>query len=447
MTGIPLPTDVMLLLHTLEANGFEAWIVGGCVRDTLLQKTPKDWDITTNAAPEQVKACFANYPVLETGLRHGTVTVLVHKKPYEITTYRVDGTYLNHRKPSQVYYTTDLKEDLSRRDFTINAMAYHPEYGLVDYFNGQDDLQHRIIRCVGDAERRFEEDALRILRALRFCAVLGFSLDPITEQALLQKRSLLSWISPERKREELLQLLNGDFVFHILTNFSSVLNDVIPGLAELDGFDQHNPHHDSTILVHTAKAVTAAPKSTVIRLTMLLHDIGKPRCFSIDEQGIGHFYGHAHQSEQMANQILSALRFDHATLENVCTLIRYHDTPIEATPKSIRRWLNRLGKDCFFSLLQVKTADTLALAPAYHERVHAIRELKALANAVLEENSCFSIAQLSVNGSDLIRLGIPEGKQIGQILSCLLHAVIEEECPNEPKALLEYVTQHFLSET
>lgn len=444
MIKIPLPEDVLLILHILEKNGFEAWTVGGCVRDSLLGKTPKDWDITTNAIPEQVKICFQNYPILETGLKHGTVTILIQKKPYEITTYRIDGAYLNHRKPEQVYYTPNLKEDLSRRDFTINAMAYHPQNGLVDYFGGACDLSRQIIRCVGNPEKRFEEDALRILRALRFCAVLGFSFDRDTEHALIKKRELLRWVAPERKRNELLSLLCGDFTFDVITRFPSVLEELIPGFCEMDGFKQHNPHHIYSVLTHTAKAVSCAPKLPLIRLVMLLHDIGKPACFSIDQQGIGHFYGHAHKSETSAQNILSALKFDNTTKEEACLLIRYHDTPIEPSPKSVRRWLNRLGPKLFFSLIQVKTADTLALAPKYHNRTEVLVRLGRMAEEIIRENSCFSLRQLQISGNDLIALGIPQGKRIGQILSSLLDAVMEEKCRNDFDSLSDYTRTHFL---
>lgn len=432
------PQQVSAILEKLAKNGFEAYLVGGCVRDCLLGMDPIDWDLTTNARPEQVKKVFAAYPVLETGIRHGTVTVLLDHVPIEVTTYRSDIGYTDHRHPDAVRFTPDLREDLARRDFTVNALAWSPETGFIDYFNGINDLAQRCLRCVGEASVRFEEDALRILRALRFSSVLGFSISPDTSAAIHQKKELLSFVAAERVQKELSRCLCGKNIQEILLDYPDVLSLFIPQLSRMKGFEQHNPHHVYDILEHTAKAVSVIEPDPVLRLAMLFHDTGKPDCFSIDEDGVGHFYGHAQKSVQIAKKALQTLRFDRTTIENVLFLVKYHDTMLPTERKGIKRWLNRFGETKLRLLLPVKYADTLALAPEYHHRLSELHDFSEMLETLLQEQACFSVSQLAVNGNDLIQAGVTKGPQVGVALEFLLNAVIEEFVPNDREQLLKY---------
>ena len=431
-----LPAPVGQALLRLEQHGFEAYLVGGCIRDAMLGKTPHDWDIATNARPAQVRRAFADYPVLETGLAHGTVTVLLDHFPLEVTTYRIDGGYQDHRHPSQVQFTPSIRQDLARRDFTVNAMAWSPERGLVDPFSGERDLRAATLRCVGEPRARLEEDALRILRAIRFSSELGFSIEPATARAIHQTAPLLSHIAPERIRAEFFRFLGGAAPGGLLLEYRDVVSVFFPSLRAMDGFQQHNPHHCYSVLEHTAHALDAAVPTLAVRLAVFLHDTGKPDCFSLDENGIGHFYGHAAHSRRIAASLLRFLRCDHATRDTVLELVARHDTPIPPEPKALRRWMSRMGAERLRLLLQVQRADTLAMAPAYHSRAAGLDRTMALLDQLLEERACFRREDLAVTGRDLIRLGVPQGPEIGRILQLLLDAVIEERCPNEPEALL-----------
>ncbi len=430
-----IPPYALTALDRLTAAGYESWLVGGCVRDLLLGRTPGDYDICTAALPDETEAVFSGERLIETGLKHGTVTVILEGRPLEITTYRVDGGYTDARHPDRVTFTRSLREDAARRDFTVNAMAYHPGRGLWDGFGGQEDLNSRIIRCVGDPETRFREDGLRILRALRFASVLGFTLEPETEKAIRSTAHLLEKIAPERLSAELSKLLLGPGAGEILRAYPEVLGVLLPELPPMKGFDQRNIHHCYDLLGHTAAALDAAPADLTLRLTMLLHDIGKPDTFSIGEDGQGHFYGHAKRSVELADDILRRLRYPNRVRERVLTLIRYHDTPLAPEPKQVRRWLNRLGEETFLQLIEVHRADTLALAPAYRDRVRTLDETAALARSILAETPCLTLRDLAVDGHDLMALGL-RGPALGRALNALLDRVLEGTLENRRETLL-----------
>ena len=435
---VQIPKTVERLLEILERNGYQAYVVGGCVRDSLLGRIPKDWDVTTSARPEEVKRIFqdAGYPVLETGMRHGTVTVMAQGEPVEVTTFRVDGEYRDHRRPEQVCFTGNLKDDVSRRDFTINAMAYHPSRGLLDYFGGQRDCERGILRCVGNPDTRFGEDALRILRALRFSAVLGFPLEEETGKAALRQKEGLRDVAAERVSKELMKLLCGNNAAEVLRVYYPAVGVWIPEILPLVGREQRNPHHVYDIWEHTLHSLAHIPPVPALRLTMLLHDVAKPRCFCLDKNGVGHFYKHASLGKDMACSIMKRLRIDNATSSLVAALIEYHDIPIEPTEKNVRRWLARLSPAVFFPLVQVMQADCLAQAPGQEERIKQLNQLREIGERVVQEGQCLSRKELAVTGKDLQEIGIMPGIGMGQTLEWLLHEVIDGELPNERQALL-----------
>lgn len=434
-----LPAQVDAALTRLEAAGFEAYVVGGCVRDNLMGRVPKDYDITTSALPEQTASVFAGAQIIETGMKHGTVTVLLDGEPLEITTFRIDGTYSDSRHPDAVIFTPSLTEDLARRDLTINAMAYSPRAGLADPFGGRADLTAQIIRCVGAPERRFREDALRILRALRFASVLGFRVEPETADALQAEAPLLKNVSVERVFSELKQLLCGKNVRRVLLDYVDVLGTVLPELLPLRGFDQRNPHHCYDILEHTAAAAEAIPPIPALRLAALLHDVGKPRCFCTDADGVGHFYGHPKAGAQIAETVLDRLRSDKATRERVTALVLHHDLLIEDNEKSVGRALRRLGPPLFNDLLSLKRADNFGQAPEFRWRQTYYDRLAGIADDILAANACLSLKDLAVKGSDL---GLPPGPEVGKTLNFLLDAVIDGQVPNTREALLAYLRSH-----
>ena len=436
-----IPQAALSAIEQLNNAGFSAYLVGGCVRDLLMGREPGDYDITTAALPEQVEAVFAGRRIIETGLKHGTVTVLLDGLPLEITTYRQDVSYSDHRHPDAVRFTPKLEDDLSRRDFTVNAMAWHPREGLVDLFGGRADIEGRRIRCVGDPGQRFDEDALRILRALRFSSVLGFAVDPATAKAAFDKRQLLDHVSRERIAAELTKLLCGAEVCRVVTDCWPILAVPIPELAPMAGFDQRSKYHCYDVLTHCAVSCGAVPPEKVVRWTALLHDAGKPACFTLDDQGRGHFYGHAKVSAEIAERVLTRLRFDRDTIRRVRALTELHDCPIdppEGPPtRAVKRLLGRLGETDFFNLLAVKRGDALAHAPAYRGRTAACDRIEALARELLAQASCMTLRDLAVNGSDLMELGYAPGPALGRTLEGLLDAVLSDRVPNEREALLE----------
>ncbi len=432
--------NALAALRRLNDAGYEAYLVGGCVRDAILGRDPGDCDITTSALPDRVQAVFAGERVVATGLKHGTVTVLTDGEPLEITTYRRETGYSDHRHPDAVRFTGSLREDLARRDFTVNAMAWHPEKGLVDLFGGEEDLRRGLIRCVGRAEDRFAEDALRILRALRFSSVLGFPLEEATARAAEAQKDLLAFVSAERIAAELTKLLCGGDVLRVVTSYWPILAVPLPELAAMAGFDQCSRYHCYDVLTHCAVAAAAVPPERIVRWAALLHDAGKPACFTRDAEGNGHFYGHAKKSAAIAERVLTRLRFDRDAVRRIVTLVELHDIPIdppEGDPsRAVKRLLRRLGEEDFFRLLAVKRGDALAHAPRYRGRTHACDRIEALAREILAREQCFSLRDLAVKGDDLLALGIPRGPVLGRTLEQLLEAVISGTVPNEREALL-----------
>ena len=429
-----IPQAVQAVLQTLEAAGHEAYLVGGCVRDILMGKAPHDWDATTSALPEETMALFDHFAI-PTGLRHGTVTVRSGETACEVTTFRTDGDYPDHRHPAVVTFTRSLREDLTRRDLTVNAMAMDVRGTLHDPFGGQEDIRRHVLRCVGEPERRFQEDALRILRALRFSATLGFAIEENTHRALRAKRGDLRYVAAERVREELTKLLCGTDVLRVLLEDTQVLGVVLPEILPCVGFDQRNRHHCYDVWGHTAHAVAAAPPEPVLRWAMLLHDLGKPQCFTLDEAGVGHFHGHHRPSAEMAESICRRLRFDRATAQQICMLVRYHDRPIPLTERAIRRAMNQLGVEGLRQLCAVKRADNLAQHPDYRGRQREIDRGETIMEELLAQDACFSLKQLAVNGRDMIALGL-QGPAVGETLQALLDAVMDGAVENERDALL-----------
>lgn len=437
---INIPNAPKQLMKILLDAGYEAYVVGGCVRDFRLGQEPHDWDICTNALPEQMKECFTNYHVIETGLQHGTLTVMVDHVGYEITTYRIDGEYTDHRHPDSVQFVGRLQEDLMRRDFTINAMAADISGKIRDFYDGQFDLEHKWIRCVGDPDKRFTEDPLRILRAMRFESKLGFAIEEKTEDSMRRHRYLLQRISAERISNELTGILMGD-CYSTLTCFPDVLSVCIPEIQQCVGFQQNNPHHDRTVWDHTLFAVSVAPKDIYIRLALLYHDIGKPLCYS-EDSGVGHFYGHASISKDIVEKSLRELRFDNQTVKLVTELVESHDRIIEPRKPVIRRCLNKMGLEQFLRLLDVKEADYAAQSQLYGDRLHKEEILQMtdeIIAAQIQQQDCFTLKDLAINGNDLIALGIPTGKTIGHILNYLLEMVIDGSIENDKSKLITWV--------
>lgn len=436
-----LPPQVLDALDRLHQAGYEAWIVGGCVRDLLLGRVPTDYDITTSALPPQTKEVFRERRVVETGIRHGTVTLLEEGMPLEITTYRVDGTYSDARHPDGVTFTTSLREDAARRDFTVNAMAYAPGLGLRDDFGGQEDLARRLIRAVGDPDRRFQEDALRVLRAIRFASVLDFALEEETAAAARRQAAGLQKVSAERIFQELSKLLCGPKAGQVLLAYPDILGQVIPELLPMVGFDHRNCHHCYDVYTHTAVAVDHVPPQLPLRLAMLLHDIGKPDTFSLGEDGQGHFYGHPRRSVELAEGILLRLRAPKKLREQVLTLVRYHDAQIEEDPARLRRWLHKLGPEGFFALLAIQRGDAAGQAPAYCTRIERADRLESQARALLAQTPCLTLADLAVNGHDLLQLGY-RGPALGRALQRLLEEVLAGRLANEKAALLQWTREN-----
>ena len=432
-----IPDHVVNTLNTLNGAGYEGYLVGGCVRDCLLGRAPGDWDIATNALPEQVKACFAGQRVIESGIKHGTVTVLPDGHPVEITTYRVDGAYSDHRRPDAVTFSANLRDDLSRRDFRMNAMAFHPNEGSIDPFHGQADIWDHKISCVGDPGTRFREDALRILRAARFASVLGFSIEPETAAAMEQLAPLLRHVSAERVCVELSKACTGPAFADVLSAHRQMFTQIIPELAPMFAFGQHSKYHHLDVFEHTVEAVRNADPDREIRLTMLLHDAGKPHVFTRDKQGSGHFYGHEAESADIADRVLTRLRFDNLTRRTVTELVRVHDMPLKTDNAFLCRKLNRHGPDLLQKLLRVQRADTLAHAPAWHNgRIENLQAVSQMLAQILDERQVFALKNLAVKGNDLLAIGYSPGQGIGIALERLLNLVIDGSVPNDREILL-----------
>ena len=441
--SLSLPPQAETALRRLNAAGFEAYIVGGCVRDAMRGAVPHDWDCTTSALPAEIAACFPDYHVIETGIQHGTVTVVIDGMPVEITTFRIDGVYADHRRPEQVTFTASLTEDLARRDFTVNAMAYHPQKGLQDPFHGAEDLQDGILRCVGNPDDRFEEDGLRILRAMRFSSMLDFPIDTATADAIHRKKTLLRHISAERIFAEMQKLLCGAGCERVLTEYSDVLFLILPELEPMFRFAQNNPHHDYDVYTHTLKVIAACPQEPVLRWAALFHDAGKPHCYTEDARG-GHFYGHAKISVPIAQRALHLLKSDRHTLDTVLKLIKLHDMVWEPNDKLLRRAVSRYGYDFSVMLLQLHRADVSAQAEQHRaERTAEADRILQMLDALKQADACMSLKHLAVKGSDLREIGMPEGKIIGECLHFLLEQVIEGTLPNEKAELLQAAKKKF----
>ena len=446
--AVSLPPAVSSLLDQLHASGFSAYAVGGCVRDSLLGRTPKDWDLCTSALPDQMKTVFAGDRLVETGLQHGTLTVVRDHHPYEITTFRLDGVYSDHRHPDSVSFVPDLREDLARRDFTINAMAWSSGEGLVDYFHGREDLADGVIRCVGDPAARFREDALRMMRALRFASVYDFRIDPETEAALRTLAPSLRMVAAERIQAELIRLLCGQGAGRILRLYPDVLSVIIPDIAPMIGYDQNNHHHHYTLWEHTVQSVENIPPEPALRLTMLLHDTGKPESRTTDPAGESHFFGHHRASARIAARVTKELRFDRLTQERVTLLVDSHDIPLRdgsGRPNTDRSFLLRLlrqfGEKDLRALFLIHRADRISTGYSSVEKEdQRLLERTAALDALLAEHPCFSLDQLAVNGYDLQALGF-HGREIGQGLNDALNAVIDSRVPNEKNALLELLSR------
>lgn len=432
--GVEVPQYVRKVLEKLEAAGFEAWCVGGCVRDSLLGLIPQDWDVTTSALPEETMEVFGKQG-FPTGVQHGTVTVRMDHQSVEVTTFRVDGIYRDHRRPESVSFSRSLMEDLRRRDFTVNAMALNLRGELQDPFCGQADLKAGLLRCVGEPDCRFEEDALRILRGLRFAATLSFSLEAKTGESIHKNRELLREIAVERIQTELMKLLCGKNAAEILRQYPDVLGVFWPEVLPMVGFDQKNIHHCYDIWEHSIHALERVPAEAVLRCAALLHDVGKPKSFTVDEEGVGHFYGHGTISRDMADQMLRRIKCSTEFRETVTRLVDWHDRDIPRTEKSIGRALRILGETDLRRLIALKRADNLAQAPAYHDRQQELDKGEKILEELLSKNACFSLKQLAVNGNDLIEIGL-SGPEIGRQLNKLLDLVTDGELPNDRAVLL-----------
>lgn len=435
---IPIPDKARHIINTIQAAGFEAYVVGGCVRDSLLGREPQDWDITTSARPEQVKALFPR--TVDTGLQHGTVTVMLDKEGFEVTTYRIDGKYEDSRHPREVTFTPDLREDLRRRDFTVNAMAYNEENGLVDYYHGVDDMKIGVIRCVGMPEDRFQEDALRILRAVRFAAQLGYHIDSFTMKGIRKLAPNLSNISAERIQAELVKIMMSPHPDYLRGAYSMGVTKVFfPELDRAMETRQYHPHHIYTVGEHILHSLKYVEPDKVLRLTMLLHDIGKPDTLKVDEEGITHFHGHAKVSAEMAEQILRRLKFDNDTISMVCRLVMYHDYGNDISPdaRTVRRAVNKIGEDAFPLLFQIKYADILAQSDYLRQqKLNRLEKWKQLYEEIKEKQQCVTLKNLAVTGSDLIAAGMKPGKELGDILQKLLMIVLDDPSCNTREKLL-----------
>ena len=437
-TIIQLPEKVKFIIDTIMEAGYEAYAVGGCIRDSILLRKPSDWDITTSASPYQVKELFRR--TLDTGIKHGTVTVMLDKEGFEVTTYRIDGEYEDGRHPKEVTFTRNLTEDLKRRDFTINAMAYNEKDGLVDIFGGLEDIRCKMIRCVGDPVERFSEDALRMMRAVRFSAQLGYRIEEETSNAIRVLAPDLKKISAERIQTELVKLLTSPHPDYLRMAYETGITKVV--LPEFDLCmitEQKNPHHCYTVGEHTLVAMQAVRADKVLRLAMLFHDMGKPLCVTTDEEGIDHFHGHPSVSEEIAGNVLHRLKFDNDTIYMVKKLVKYHDQYIEPQPKNVRRAIRKMGEDVFPLLLEVKEADVQAQSDFLREKKEKnLKDVRDVYQRILEEKQCVSLKTLAINGKDLIdQTGMKPGKELGEVLNELLDRVTKNTARNSREYLLK----------
>lgn len=434
-----LPERIKAVLIRLEQAGYASYVVGGAVRDCLAGRQPHDYDLCTAALPQQVEQLFADYPVIETGLQHGTVTIVAEGEPIEVTTFRTEGCYTDGRRPDSVAFVSQIEADLARRDFTINAMAYSPVHGLCDPFGGREDVNNKRLRCVGDPDTRFQEDALRILRALRFAAQRGYIIEPETAAALHRNRGRLAHISAERITSELLQLICGAHAGSVLMTYSDIITEILPEIFPMIGFDQYNAYHKYDVWEHSVRAMESIRPEWLLRLTMLFHDAGKPKTFSRDERGIGHFYGHPAVSYDITIQAVRHLRLPVQQEQKLLYLVRHHDTPLGCTLRSVRRKLAVHGEELYRCLLAVKKADCIGQGTSPQNLTELIRT-EELLEQVLQENSCLTRKDLAVNGHDLMAWGI-SGQEIGRYLSEMLNRVLDDPTCNTKEQLREIFDQ------
>lgn len=431
-----LPENVLRCIEALEKNGYTAYVVGGCVRDHLLGRKPHDYDLCTNAKPEDICRIFEKYTLVRAGEKHGTIGVVMGNTVYEITTYRTEGAYSDNRHPDQVSFVDNIREDLSRRDFTVNAISYSPTRGYEDPFGGMQDLKGKILRAVGDPQMRFREDALRILRGVRFAVRFRLTPEESTEQAMFALKELMENLAAERIFTELcgmLPYMKAEDLLH----YAPVITQVIPELKHCVDFAQHNPHHSFDVYTHIAKAVEAVPAETALRLAALLHDVGKPQCYTEDESGCGHFYGHAHISARMAEEILARLKAPTALREQVVFLVENHMDLFEADRKTMLRRLSKWGEERTKALMTLQKADFAATGEPAEAVDEAYLCREAMLESLLQEGKCLTLKALAIDGNDLMEMGMEAGPQIGKCLNALLELVLEEALPNEKEALLE----------
>ena len=441
--NVEVPAPVNYIIQELEKCGHEAYMVGGCVRDSVLGRKPHDYDICTSATPDEILKAFPDEEIIPTGLQHGTVTILINKEPFEVTTYRIDGDYSDNRRPDNVTFTKNLVEDLRRRDFTINAMAYNPKTGLIDPFNGMEDIKYKKIRCVGSAEDRFNEDALRILRAIRFEAQLGFAGLPETMFEIERQYDRLKNISIERINSEFCKIVASEQFCVELVLYPNVFSLFIPELKDLIGFQQNNPYHAYDVFDHTVHAIEkCGSDDLVVRLAVFFHDFGKPHSYQDGEDGIRHFKGRGKVSAEITDSIMKRLRFDNETRNNVVELVYYHDATFEVGNKYVKRWLNKIGEKQFRRLLEIRKADIKGQKPDYEEsRIEKVNNIENILEEILSEKSCFSLKDLAVNGNDVKEvMKLKEGKDIGYWLNEILKRVIDGELENNKYDLVYWMT-------
>lgn len=438
--NIQIPKEVERILDIIYSNGYDGYIVGGCVRDSIMGRIPNDWDICTSAEPEVMLHIFAHFKVIPTGLKHGTVTVVINKQHFEVTTYRIDKEYVDGRRPSEVEFTNSLKEDLKRRDFTINAMAYNNKEGLIDYYNGISDIHNKTIRCVGNAFDRFNEDYLRMLRAVRFSAQLEYELDIETLKAIKRLSKNIIGISKERIRDEVNKILlsqNPSMGIELLET-TGLLEHIIPELQKCVKFEQKNPHHDKDVFYHTMCVLDNTESDLILRLAALLHDIAKPECFSIDDDNIGHFYRHHMKGMELAEKILKRLKYDNKTIEAVKQLVKEHMLKHEmVTPKAMKRLINRVGKENIDRLFKLQIADIKG-SKALHDFSN-LDKAKIISEKILNEKQPLTVKDLDINGNDLKTLGVKQGKEIGVVLNKLLDMVLDNPDLNRKDILVTEV--------
>lgn len=437
--GERISKQALITMEMLEDSGYEAYLVGGSLRDILMGREVHDFDVTSSAKPQEVMSVFADFKVIPTGLKHGTVTVLIEDEPIEITTFRSESGYSDGRHPDSVNFAASVIEDLERRDFTMNAMAYRINGQLVDLFGGQEDIANKLVRTVGEASERFSEDGLRILRAIRFAAVFGFDVAAETRRAIHELGYMIEKVSEERIASEFNKILLSNKPGKYLREYKDILCIFIPELKACIGFNQRNHHHVYDVFEHTIRVVDNTQARLNLRLAALFHDISKPLCFELGSDDEGHFYGHASKSAEMAEEILKRLKYDSVTISQACILIKYHDHQIENSDRIIKRMLQRLGEEAFFALLDIKRADNFGQSEKFRYRQEILQEIEDSARKIIAEKACFSLKDMVLKGNDLIELGVSQGPEIGRILEMLLDKVISGEIKNDRQELITYL--------